>query len=255
MLKAFAEYAQIYDILYKEKDYDGECAFLKDIFKRYCRRQVKDILDVACGTGNHILPLASCGFSVAAQDISACMLKIARDKAKSSKLKIKFIGNRAMQDFKHDKEFDAVIAMFASIGYLTSFRDLRRALKNIRGCLRDGGIFIFDFWNKIAVRKYYMPHKENVYVDGNKKVIRVSDTILDNKNSVAKIRYKCTYFIKDKKKKAIDELHLMRYYTAKEVSDLLESCGFLVLDYFPFMHIGKRITEKTWNISMVATLK
>ncbi|MCK9604184.1 MAG: class I SAM-dependent methyltransferase [Candidatus Omnitrophica bacterium] len=256
MPKTFVQYSKVYDILYKDKDYDSECAFLRRIFKKYSRRPVNDVLDVACGTGNHILPLAKCGFSISAQDISCYMLKIAKYKAGKAKLNIKFSsGSRPMQDFRHDKKFDAVIAMFASVGYVTNHQDLKRAFVNIRNCLREGGVFTFDFWNKDAVKKYFLPHKEKVFIDGDSKVCRVSDTVLDNRNSLAKIKYLCTYFEGGKKKKAINELHRMKYYTQGELSQILEDSGFKVLDSFPFMRIGKIITGKDWNISIVATPK
>jgi predicted TPR repeat methyltransferase len=47
------QYADQYDYLYGDKDYEAECDLLVQIFKRYGGGRVKNILDIGCGTGNH----------------------------------------------------------------------------------------------------------------------------------------------------------------------------------------------------------
>jgi len=84
------EYAFAYDYLYQDKDYEKECDFIQEVFKKFTKG-VKTVLDLGCGTGGHALILAKRGYEIVGVDRSKEMLKIARDKAKSAKLDVEFI--------------------------------------------------------------------------------------------------------------------------------------------------------------------
>ena len=76
------ELAEIYDLIYQDKDYEKEIDFIEQIFHNYSSHPIKTILDGGCGTGGHALPLAKRGYQVSAIDLSEAMLKRARKKAK-----------------------------------------------------------------------------------------------------------------------------------------------------------------------------
>ena len=63
-------YASAYDAMYAEKDYEGEVDLLEAAFERFGSR-VESVLDLGCGTGNHLAPLARRGYEVAGVDRSA----------------------------------------------------------------------------------------------------------------------------------------------------------------------------------------
>lgn len=250
MPKVFNDYAKIYDVIYSSKDYGKECLYLDKIFKKYASFPVKNILDVACGTGNHAFKLAGMGFKVFGQDISKVMLKQAKLKC-AAHPQIKIIGCFAMQKFCHTQKFDACVAMFSSVDYLLKINQLKKAFKNIYNCLKQGGVFTFDFWNKDCVIKNFSPFKQNTFICGDKKVIRISQAELDKRSSLL-INYTCYYFVKEKLEAVIKEKHQMRYHQVSSMVELVESCGFEVKGVFPFMKIGKPVNSSEWNISIVA---
>ena len=43
-----SSYSDSYDLLYEEKDYDGECDVLERIFQEYAERPINSILDLGC---------------------------------------------------------------------------------------------------------------------------------------------------------------------------------------------------------------
>jgi len=251
MAKSFKEYARVYDIIYKNKDYAGECCFLRKVFKTFSEMPVHDVLDVACGTGNHVIRLAKMGFNLSGQDISKDMLRIAKCKSREAGLKIRFPGCFPMQKFKAKNKFDAIIAMFASIGYLTDPKDFKMALRNIRDSLKLGGLFVFDCWNKDAVTKDFLPYKKKVFTDGKKRVMRVSEVSLDKISSVANINYECIYSDGGPDLRVIRELHKMRYFDIGKLKKTLRECGFNVLCASGFMRLDGKITDKDWVVSMV----
>ena len=55
---------RIYDLIYEDKDYEGECNFVEEILQRFSPHPVETILDGGCGTGNHVIPLAERGYRV-----------------------------------------------------------------------------------------------------------------------------------------------------------------------------------------------
>ena len=70
----YSKLAKYYDEIYSNKDYDRESEFVKQVLNKYnCKR----ILDVGCGTGNHLVRLVEYGFKCVGLDIHEEMLNIA----------------------------------------------------------------------------------------------------------------------------------------------------------------------------------
>jgi len=158
-----------------------------------------------------------------------------------------------MQDFSHKVAFDAVIAMFSSIDYLILPGEIKGALNNVRRCLRQGGVFTFDFWNRDCVLREYSPLKMNIFEHSERKVLRISETTLDRAKDIANIVYTCYYFEDGLRRAFIEERHQMKYYRIKDMIAVVEKCGFKVLGCFPFMKIGSKVGPRDWNISLAAT--
>ena len=48
MGKVFGTYGEYYDIFYSDKNYEQECDFIQEIFKKYSSFPVTNILDAGC---------------------------------------------------------------------------------------------------------------------------------------------------------------------------------------------------------------
>ncbi len=120
-------YADQYDLLYGDKNYEAECNLLEQAFKKY-GNDVKTILDIGCGTGNHSIPLAHRGYQVTGVDLSENMLAHAREKAKSSNApsSLAFFQGDA-RAVNLNQKFDAVLMMFAVLGYQLTNEDVLAA--------------------------------------------------------------------------------------------------------------------------------
>lgn len=53
-MKMWKELAKHYDLLYSWKDYEKESEVIHKLIGKYKRTEGNKLLDVACGTGNHI---------------------------------------------------------------------------------------------------------------------------------------------------------------------------------------------------------
>jgi len=147
-----ARYAALYDLFYATKDYKAECDHIVSAWKRHSSRKISSVLDLGCGTGGHALELARRGYRVVGVDRSHQMLAKAKEKGSKTGSSPDFI-RADIRSFSLAQPFDAAIAMFAVLGYLTTDDKLFSALDSIRTHLKTGGIFLFDAWNGVVSRQ------------------------------------------------------------------------------------------------------
>ena len=50
-------HAELYDLFYGGKPYAAEAGYLHDLLRRFAKRPVRRVLDIACGTGSHAIEL------------------------------------------------------------------------------------------------------------------------------------------------------------------------------------------------------
>lgn len=98
------------------------------------------ILDVGCGAGHVAAALGRRGFAVTGLDASEDMLRFARRNAPRGS----FIAADARQFAFRRAGFDAAVSTFDAINHMLSTSDLDAVLRNVRGSLVPGGIFVFD---------------------------------------------------------------------------------------------------------------
>ena len=73
--------SQTYDFLNTDINYAEWADFYCECFRKYSQVPVKNICEMACGTGNMALELQKRGYSVTAFDLSEHMLTVADKKA------------------------------------------------------------------------------------------------------------------------------------------------------------------------------
>ena len=143
-MNVFGDYANYYDTLYREKDYEKDCDFLEQILEELSSEPISRILDLGCGTGGHALPLARRGYDVTGVDRSEQMLAIARAKAVQANLSVEF-RQGDIRNLELGQTFDAVISMFAVMSYQTTNDDIMSAFHTAKRHLEPGGLFVFDY--------------------------------------------------------------------------------------------------------------
>ncbi|MBI3026871.1 class I SAM-dependent methyltransferase [Candidatus Woesearchaeota archaeon] len=113
------------------------------------------ILDVGCGLGKVSVYLAGKGLDVTGIDISPRLIKLAKDKAKKNKLKVRFECIR-LEKIHPKEKFDAVL--FA--GVLEHIEHEERMMAEARRVLKNNGkILVFD-----------MPTFEWLYTERDRRI-------------------------------------------------------------------------------------
>ena len=242
----FDKYAQYYDLLYQDKDYQGEADYVYKIIKKYLP-DAKTILDLGCGTGKHAQLLSEKGYTVHGIDFSEQMLVEAQKKCTE---KLSFSqGN--VQTFSLGKKFDVITALFHVVSYQTDDTALENMFKSVKEHLNDNGVFIFDCWYGPAVLTQLpetrVKRLENEYIN----VTRIAEPVLYENDNIVEVNY--NVFIKSKLDNCIEEIkeqHLMRYLFRKEIMQLFVRNGLFYCDEFEFM-TDKMLGKETWGACFI----
>jgi ubiquinone/menaquinone biosynthesis C-methylase UbiE len=138
----FRIFAEYYDTFYlkRRKDYEKEAKILKDIIGKSRSKKSGTLLDVGCGTGEHLKHL-SLDFDCTGLDINRRMIEMAKSKVPDAEFQV-----ANMMDFRFRSRFDVIICLFSSIGYVQSFYNLVKTLENFFRHLNDTGLVIVEPW-------------------------------------------------------------------------------------------------------------
>ena len=247
----FLSYGKYYDIIYSDKDYEKECDFLEEIFRKYSQCMPKTILDVGCGTGGHVISLAKRGYELTGLDVSEMMIRIAREKVSKKNVSVDFYVMDARK-LELNERFDACISMFSTMDYITKNEDIQRALRNIRGHLKNGSLFIFDFWYGPAVLTILPSVRTKVIEKEGTRIIRVSQPQLDSLHHICKVHYHLIVVKENRIVDEVKEMHTVRFYFPEEIKHYLEENGFELVRLCPFLNLKGRVSEKTWNVTAIS---
>jgi SAM-dependent methyltransferase len=248
-----SDYAQSYDALYGAKDYEAECDLIEQLLRTYGEGKIASILDLGCGTGNHAFPLCRRGFEVVGVDRSEFMLDQARNKAAA-------LGRPPLDHFHHgdirdvdlDRRFDAVLIMFAVLGYQIKNADVTATLRAARRHLSAGGLLLFDFWYGPAVLFQRPSARVRVIPTSGGKILRASSSELDTNRDICKVRYHLWKFDDERLLSETEEEHTVRYFFPLELDLFLESAGFASVRLGAFPEFDCNPDESTWNALCVA---
>ncbi len=109
-----------------------------------------DILDMPCGQGRHSIELARRGYRVTGVDLSAYLLGVARERARSAGVDDEALElvHCDMREFVRPRSYDVAINLFSSFGYLEDEEQDARVMAAFFECLRPGGRLVMEMIHK-----------------------------------------------------------------------------------------------------------
>jgi ubiquinone/menaquinone biosynthesis C-methylase UbiE len=142
MTDPFGAYARFYDLDLGDVD--------DDLFmiRQFAARSGSPILELACGTGRVLLPLAREGYDLTGVDVSPAMLKLARQKLAAEGLISRV--TLVEQDMRHlevDGRFNLALLTLSSFSHLLTTDDQLASLGRIYEHLNPGGLLLLDLFN------------------------------------------------------------------------------------------------------------
>ena len=138
--------ARIYNLIFADENETAlQLRAIRGAFERHARRPVRDVLDLAAGTGRLAIPLAQAGYRVTALDASPAMLEVLAEHATAQGLAIPTRVAPA-DDLEEPAALDAVICL-DSFYYFADEGFPERVLAAVARALRPGGVLVLDTYN------------------------------------------------------------------------------------------------------------
>lgn len=252
IMKVFKNnYAKYYDALYQDKNYEREVAYIQKILSHHTVRPVQKLLDCGCGTGGHVIPLAKEGYEITGIDASSAMIATAREKAQCAGVS-PMLKTCDIRKFNLKEKYDAALCMFAVLGYITKNDDLLRTFVTIKKHLKENALFIFDFWNGLAVMHILPEDRQKTVIKDGQTIVRTVHPELDSFHHLCHTHYHLT--VTEGKRKIVDftETHTIRYFFPQEIIHYLSDAGFKTINIYPFKRLSGKVDENVWNITVIA---
>lgn len=142
MTDPFDTYARFYDP--DMGDWDADLR----MYEQFAARCGSPILELGCGTGRVLLPLARQGYHITGIDASAKMLALARAKISAEELgNLVTIVEQEMVELDLEDKFNMAFAALNSFAHLHTTDEQLDALSRVRRHLNPGGLLILDMFN------------------------------------------------------------------------------------------------------------
>lgn len=237
----FNLYSQYYDLLYLEKEYEAEAAYIDNLIKKYGDGG-SSILEFGSGTGKHGACLVGFGYKVFGIELSQEMV------AQSISIDGFDCVVGDIRNFKVPQKFTAVISLFHVMSYQVNDADILAVFENAAEHLNTGGLFIFDFWYSPAVQNLRPSVKIKRTSDHQTALTRIAEPKAYPNDSRVDVLY--DIFIEDLNSgeiKNLNEIHSMRHFSLFEIRLLAENFGFEVLTAEEVI-TGLAPGDSTWGI-------
>jgi SAM-dependent methyltransferase len=147
-------------------------------YKKYAQQQGSPVLELACGTGRILIPIAQTGTECYGLDSDREMLAICERKVRALELNNTQLQVASMDDFHYDVKFSLIYIPFRSFQHLLTLEQQLRCLQLIRDHLKDDGLFVLDvFAPNIDRIASYSKKKEEWEKDFSRKNQKTESTI------------------------------------------------------------------------------
>jgi 2-polyprenyl-3-methyl-5-hydroxy-6-metoxy-1,4-benzoquinol methylase len=223
---SYQQFAYLYDELMQDAPYDEWVRFVKEKLDKY-QAGGKNLLDLACGTGELSVRFAKEGFSVTGVDLSPDMLAVAQAKAQKEGVFIPFY-EQDMASLEGHGEFDIIGIFCDSLNYLQSDDDVIHTFASAYNHLKAGGLFFFDVHSTYKVSQLFIDQTFTLADDHLSYIWNSFAGELPNS-----VEHELSFFILDEqsgKYDRFDEIHYQRTYPTSQYSSWLEAAGFEILE-------------------------
>ena len=136
---SFETVARYYDEAYGAKDELQDLA----MFQEFAQRYGGPILEIGCGTGRVLVPIAQMGVEIDGIDLSKPMLSVLRKKLTAHRLESR-LEQADMRSFDLGRRYRLVTIPFRAMQHMITAEDKLSALKRAKDHLGPDGRLIFD---------------------------------------------------------------------------------------------------------------
>lgn len=218
-----------YDRLNSETDYEAWSAFIAECFTRFGDIEVKEVLDLGCGTGAMTFPLRERGYDMIGLDISYEMLSVAKETAIEKGADDILWLCQDMRQFELYGTVQGAVCALDGINHLSGVRDLDLCFKLLHNYIEPGGVFVFDV---NTPKKFASFYGDNDYILEDEGVMCCWQNSYDRRRGI------CTFYLtvfeenEDGTWRRTDTEQRERCYSRRKLENALEAAGFEVCGFF-----------------------
>lgn len=214
-MSAYTIFAEFYDMLMADVDYEG-WSDLVDAFIKPRKGRSAKVLELACGTGNLSLLLHQKGYVMTATDLSEDMLAIAGEKAQEEGARMRFLV-QDMADINIRDQFDAVVTMCDGFNYLLEDSSLEATLTGIHRVLKPDGLVVIELSSHYKLSAVL---GQNTIAEQDDEVSFIWENHYDPQTQI--LDFDISFYVKSDEHPALYEKHVEHHrQRAHEMKNLL----------------------------------
>ncbi|MGA7983258.1 MAG: class I SAM-dependent methyltransferase [Chromatiaceae bacterium] len=240
----FDAYSRYYDLLYRDKDYAHEIAYIDALLQRH-ELIGPDLLEFSSGTGRHGRLLAERGYRVTGIERSAAMV------AQATAVPGFVCREGDICAVQLGRTFAAVLPLFHVVSYQVTNAAVQAVFARAAEHLAPGGLFAFDVWYSPAVYTQGPKVRIKRMAGEGVEITRLAEPLcLPNDNRVD-VNY--SLFVRDTlsgRVETLAETHPMRHFSLPELDLVGETAGFERLGTEEFL-TGAAPSEAIWGLCVV----
>jgi SAM-dependent methyltransferase len=221
--------AERYDLVYGPYATGELVAF----YRRQVSRYGEPVLELGCGSGRLLIPLAEDGTAITGVDLAPVMLDLARKKAASRSLEIS-VTTADMRSFDLGKKFKLILLPANAMMHLVTRDEVDGCLGSVLRHLTDGGRFVLEVYNPSLPLLTAPPGTRSPVADyadpvSGARVVVTSEVSYDAATQVNHVTYHYLHGVAGPE----TTLHFdMRQFFPQELDALLEHAGFVLEEKF-----------------------
>lgn len=197
--------ASYYDDLVKD---DEATKRWVEFVQKHCPK--KEVLELACGSGEISYQLQQAGYDIVATDFSASMIAKLHEKFPTVPTALV-----DMRKFQHDRKVDGVICFCDSINYLESMDDVKSMFQSVKACLKEDGVFLFDMHSMDRIDEF-----KELYIEEGELDVPYQWTIQSDENKIVQ------HFSFYEQNEILQEQHIQTVFSLDEILAACEELGF-----------------------------
>jgi len=230
----FYNYPKYYDMAFS-RDIIGDIQFFQKCFTQHTNRDIKRVLEPACGPGMFLEEFPKFGYYIVGYDLSDSMVEYSKERLMKAGLREKdakvVVGD--MKDLIFDDKFDAAIICINSLGYLVSDNDINAHFRSIYNSLNKGGLYIVEISCMCEDLKDEKRIDDIWYIKNNGIELELTWNIswYDIPNRIRHIDFQMKG-IDNGKSFIIEEAHELRLWIFEEFKTFVENNDFKIVGIY-----------------------
>jgi SAM-dependent methyltransferase len=191
------------------------------------RKSGGPVLEIACGTGRVLLPIAREGIEIEGVDNSESMLRIVRRNLAREPREVRervTIHKGDMRDFRLEKKFRLVTIPFRPLQHMYTVQDQVAALTTAAFHVAEGGSVAFDV---------FFPNFEGIPANIGKEILDLEWTVDSERRKVVRRYFRKRSY--DKIQQTFSGEFVFRTYEGDNL--ILEETGPLKMSYYTYAHL------------------